>query len=199
MDELYRFFAIIIQMGHDQRDYLKDYWSREEQYFTPFYSKTMVRDRFSHILRFLHFENNDNPPNRDDPHYDRLWKIRNIFDTLNNKFYELYNLTEHLAVDEVIVLFKGRVIFRQYIPKKHKQFGIRIYKLCDALGYTYDVSVYLGKQRLLATHGIVLELVRRVEGLSHKLYMDSYFSLPALFDDLSGRKINCCGTVHNDR
>jgi len=29
--------------------------------------------------------------------------------------------------------------------------------------------------------------------------MDSYFSLPALFDDLSGRKINCCGTVHNDR
>jgi hypothetical protein len=50
-----------------------------------------------------------------------------------------------------------------------------------------------------ATHGIVLELVRRVEGLGHKLYMDSYFSSPALFDDLSGRKINCCGTVRNDR
>ena len=144
MEELYRFFAIIIQVGHDQRDCLKDYWSREEQYFTPFYSKTMVRDRFFHILRFLHFKNNDNPPNRDDPHYDRLWKIRNIFDTLNNKFYELYNPTEHLAVDEVIVLFKGRVIFRQYIPKKHKRFGIKIYKLCDALGYTYDMSVYLG-------------------------------------------------------
>jgi len=95
----------------------------------------MVRDTFFHILRFLHFEN-DNPPNRDDPHYDRLWKIRSIFDTLNNKFYELYNPTEHLAVDEVIVLFKGRVIFREYIPKKHKQFGIKIYKLCNALGYT---------------------------------------------------------------
>jgi len=57
------------------------------------------------------------------------------------------------------------------------------------------MSVYLGKQRLLATqkmsatHGIVLELVRRVEGLGHKLYMDSYFSSPALFDELSGRKI----------
>ena len=65
--------------------------------------------------------------------------------------------------------------------------------------------VYLGKQRLLATqeisatHGIVLELVRRVEGLGHKQYMDSYFSSPALFDDLFRRKINCCGTVHNDR
>ena len=87
MEEMYRFFAIKIQMGHDQHDCLKDYWSKEEQYFTPFYSNMMVCDRFFHILRYLHFENNDNPPNHDDPHYDRLWKIRNIFDTLNNKFY----------------------------------------------------------------------------------------------------------------
>jgi hypothetical protein len=95
----------------------------------------MVRDTFLHILRFLHFEN-DSPLNRDNPHYDRLWKIRNIFGTLNNEFYELYNSTEHLAVDEVIVPFKGRVIFRECIPKKHKQFGIKIYKLCNALCYT---------------------------------------------------------------
>ena len=93
MEEIHQFFAIIIQMGHDQRDCLKDYWSREEQYFTPFYSNKMVPDRFFHILRFLHFENNDNPPNRDDSYYDKLWNIRNIFDTLNNKFYELYNPT----------------------------------------------------------------------------------------------------------
>ena len=104
-------------MGHDQRDCFKDFWSREEQYFTLFYSNMMVYDRFSHILRFRHFESDDNPPNCDDPHYDRLWKIKNIFDTLNNKFYDLYNPTEHLAVDEVIVFFKGRVIFWQYIPK----------------------------------------------------------------------------------
>jgi len=50
-----------------------------------------------------------------------------------------------------------------------------------------------------ATNGTVLEFVRRVEGLGHKLYMDSYFSSPALFNDLFRRKINCCRTVHNDR
>jgi len=67
------------------------------------------------------------------------------------------------------------------------------------------MSVYLGKQRLLATqeisatHGTVLELVRRVEGLGHKLYMDSYFLSPVLFDDPFGKKINCCGTVRNDK
>jgi hypothetical protein len=44
-------------------------------------------------------------------------KIRKIFDNLKNNFCELYNPSEHLAVDEVTVLFKGRVAFRQYISK----------------------------------------------------------------------------------
>ena len=143
--ETYTFFGLVIQMRHDQHQGLKDYWSREEQYCTPFYSNVMASDRFFHILWFLHSENNDNRLNHDDPDYYRLWKIRKIFDTLNNEFCELHNWTEHLAVDEVIVLYKGRVVFWQYIPKKHKRFGIQIYKLCDSLGYTYDISVYLGK------------------------------------------------------
>jgi len=29
--------AIIVQMGHNQREMLKDYWSTLEQYFTTFY------------------------------------------------------------------------------------------------------------------------------------------------------------------
>ncbi|PNF38681.1 hypothetical protein B7P43_G17914 [Cryptotermes secundus] len=47
-------------------------------------------------------------------------------------------------------------------------------------GYTYDMTVYLGKQRQLATeeitqtHGIVLQLIQR-EGLGHKICMDNYF------------------------
>jgi len=75
IEDMYTFFGLVIQMGQDQHHSLKDYWSREEQYCTQFYSNIMARDRFFHILRFLHFENNNNPPNHDDPDYDRLWKI----------------------------------------------------------------------------------------------------------------------------
>jgi hypothetical protein len=48
------------------------------------------------------------------------------------------------------------------------------------------MSVYLGKQRqnataqITATHGTVLQLVRRVEGLGHKIFMDNYFTSSAL-------------------
>jgi len=59
IEEMYTFFGLVIQMGHDPRHSLKDYWSRDELYYTPFYSNVMARDRFFHILRFLHFENNE--------------------------------------------------------------------------------------------------------------------------------------------
>ena len=64
-------------------------------------------------------------------------------------------------MDEVTVKFKGRVIFRQYIRKKRKCFGIKIYKLCDESGYTYDMRVYLGRDshsttdNITATHTFV--------------------------------------------
>jgi len=93
-------------------------------------------------------------------------------------------------VDEVIVKFKGRVTFRQYIPKKRKCFGIKIYKLCDESGYTYDMRVYLGTDshsatdNMTATHATVRHLTSRVEGLGHKIFMDNFFSSPKLFCDL---------------
>ena len=52
--------------------------------------------------------------------YDPLWKLGTVFDKLNETYAKFYNPSEHLAVDNVIAKFKGRVTFRQYIPKKRK-------------------------------------------------------------------------------
>ena len=80
---------------------------------------------------------------------------------------------------DVIVKYRGRVVFRQYIPKKRKRFGIKIYKLCDEAGYTCGMGVYLGKDSrsatddMTATHATVRRLTRRVESLGHKLFKDT--------------------------
>ena len=97
-------------------------------------------------------------------------KLTNVFDKLNKAYAKFYNHSEHLAVDEVIVKFKGTVIFKQYIPKKRKCFSIRIYKLCDESGYTYDMRAYLGRnshsatEGMTATHTTVRHLTSRFEG-----------------------------------
>jgi hypothetical protein len=64
-----------------------------------------------------------------------------IFDTLNQACAKFYNLSEHLTVDKMIVKFEGTLIFKQYIPKKGKRFGTKIYKLCDDSVHTYDISL----------------------------------------------------------
>jgi len=136
----------------------------------------MKRDRYLHILRYLHFTDNRNESDRTEENFDRLWKIRDPFEILNATFSKFYNPSENLAIDEVIVFFKGRVIFKQYIPKKPKRFGIKIFKPCDSNGYTYDMTVYLGKDgQCMAQHVTVTELTRKIERRGYKLYMDNFF------------------------
>jgi len=96
----------------------------------------MKQDRYFHILSYLHFTDNRNEPDRTDENFDRLWKIQDLFEILNSTFSKFYKPSKNLAVDEVIVSFKGRAIFKQHIPKKCKCSGNKIFKLCDSTGYT---------------------------------------------------------------
>jgi hypothetical protein len=187
---MFVFLALTIQMGHGVKDKLTDFWSTLEQVCTPFYGTIMNRDRYLHILRYLHFTDNRNEPDRTDENFDILWKIRDQFEILNDTFYKFYNPSENLAIDEVIVPFKGMVIYNSLYLKKRKRFGIKMFKLCDSTGYTYDMKLYLRKDRqrtaehVTKTHATVTELTRKIQGRGHKLYIDNFFSSPELFDDL---------------
>jgi hypothetical protein len=49
-----------------------------------------------------------------------------MLDVACSNFYKPF---EHLAIYEMIVLFERNFSFKQYNPKKHKPFGIKIYNL----------------------------------------------------------------------
>jgi hypothetical protein len=106
--------TITVQMRHDLRDKLTDYWATSDELCMPFYSNAMKRDRYCHILRFLHFTDKNETDRKDKILTD--WKIRNLFEIPNRTFSKFYNLCQHVAVYEVIGLYKERVVFRQYIP-----------------------------------------------------------------------------------
>jgi hypothetical protein len=65
--EMFAFLALTLQMGHTIRGRLQDYWTKMEQLCCPFYRQMMPRARYYHILRFLHFtDNNKNGVHRKD-------------------------------------------------------------------------------------------------------------------------------------
>jgi hypothetical protein len=82
--------------------------------------------------------------------YDRLWKIRSMFDKLNEASAKFYNPSEHLAVDEVILKFKGGDIFRQYIPKEIKSFGTNI------INTVTNPGIYMTECTWVETHALPL-------------------------------------------
>jgi hypothetical protein len=76
-----------------------------------------------------------------DSNYHRLWKPRRICEMLDDAYSEYCDPSEHLAVTEIIVLLKAAIIIiKQYISR-NMYFGIKIHKLYDMFGNTYDIDI----------------------------------------------------------
>ncbi|KAL2731758.1 piggyBac transposable element-derived protein 4-like [Vespula squamosa] len=107
-----------------------------------------------------------------------------------------------------LMLYKGRLSFRQYIPSKRNRFGIKSFMLCDCKTvYVQDVIVYCGRSTTIesATKGIgksgtiVLSLLLPFLGNGHKIYLDNFYSSPGLFNMLHNNSTNACGTISKRR
>lgn len=101
----------------------------------------MPRNRFEILLRMLHFVNNENANFE-----DRLYKIKSIIDKLKENYAKYYDPPEVVCIDESVIPFRGRVVFRQYIKQKRHKYGVKLFKLCFKPGYTYNFEIYCGKQ-----------------------------------------------------
>lgn len=81
---------------------------------------------------------------RNSPAYDRLFKLRKVVDMLQKKFMHVLTPGANISIDEGLYLWKGRLMLKQYIPNKPAKYGIKIYKLCDGSGYTWNFLVCTG-------------------------------------------------------
>ena len=54
-----------------------------------------------------------------------------------------------LAIDETMIKFREKLLFRIYNPGKSSKYGIKLFKICDADDYTHKVMVYTEKRKVL--------------------------------------------------
>src|SRR5277367_5260833 len=100
--------------------------------------------------------------------------------------------------------FRGRVSFRVYIKGKPHKYGIKVYDLCDAeTGMICEMEVYTGKCETDPSFNTMASLVQRLlcnhVGKGYTVYMDRYFTSPALFQKLHDQQINATGTIQVNR
>uniref|UniRef100_A0A3Q1EFJ1 PiggyBac transposable element-derived protein domain-containing protein n=1 Tax=Acanthochromis polyacanthus TaxID=80966 RepID=A0A3Q1EFJ1_9TELE len=203
--EMKAFMALHLCMGLVDKSEIEDYWDGFWPTSTPGFGKVMSRNRFEVILSFIHFVNNDERVERGLPGHDRLFKERPIIDMIIPRFSAVYGPHKELSLDEMTIAFKGRSTLKLYNPKKPDKYGYKAFVLSEASsGYVLQWSMYTAQntqddENVGATHLIVRQLLAPYTGKGHEVYMDSYYTSPAIARELADNDTGMCGTVNCNR
>jgi len=207
MSELMSFIALLLYMGVIWKPELKLYWTTNAMLETPYVRHLMTEKRFSLLMKCLHFVNNDLMPTTDSKAEKSFNKIRPFFNALIARFSAVYTPTADVAIDESLMLWKGRLAMKQYIPLKRARFGLKSYELCESgSGYIWNSIIHTGPTMVLEQSSdglkssvIVLTLGKKLLDQGYCFYMDKWYSSPVLFKQLRQRQTDCVGTVRVSR
>ncbi|CAF1349433.1 unnamed protein product [Rotaria magnacalcarata] len=204
-NEMKKFFAMCIHMGMIRKRRIQDYWSTNPLLVTPiFHSRNYLsRDRFLQILRFLRFADYGKMIDS-----DRLKKLRPFLNMTQNLCISMYTPRRSVAVDETLLLYKGRISFKQYNPRKRARFGIKTIALCDSInGYLHNFEVYTGQgtnswaenfpdaQKLPVSERIVVHLVGHILNKNYCIYADNWFTSVRLARWMTKHGTTLTGTI----
>uniref|UniRef100_A0A0N5BQU6 DDE_Tnp_1_7 domain-containing protein n=1 Tax=Strongyloides papillosus TaxID=174720 RepID=A0A0N5BQU6_STREA len=184
-------------MGNIVLPSTQDYWKSDDLYDFPVFRNTMNRLRFNTILRFLTFSNESDSD-------DRLGKVRYLSNHFNKIMEEQYYPSRELCIDESMMGFKGRLLFRQFIKNKKHKFGVKFYILTEPNGLILKHRIYDGTKidfdgSSSATESIVLDLMKNYLSKGHSLYMDNFYNSIKLSERLLEFATYSTGTLRSNR
>ena len=181
---------------------------------SPFISEEsgVTLTQFEQFVRFVHFADNSAAPDPDEPGYDKAWKIAEYLKLFNDACGKGWTVAKEVSIDEMMIAYKGRCGWKQYMPDKPNSWGLKLWGLCASkTGYMHAFELYTGrKDEAAADDGLglasevvltllkMLMLHQTINGLH--VYMDNYYSSPTLFFVLA--KTFCvlaCGTMRCNR
>ena len=205
--EMYAFLGLLLLQGIVKKPSIYSYHATNQLISTPFFGKCISRDRFALLLKYLHFTDTASDP---------TFKFKEVLDILLQRFNSSYVPKQNISIDESLLLWKGRLKWKRYIPLKRARFGIESYILAETdTGYVWDLFVYTGKQTkydfeieglsdekvktLTKPTKIVLRLMQSLLNKGYTLGIDNFYTSPELFEILLDNETDAIGTVRSNR
>nr|XP_022913127.1 piggyBac transposable element-derived protein 4-like [Onthophagus taurus] len=163
----------------------------------------MSYDRFLFLLAALRFD--DKNTRSDRKLTDKLAAIRVTLDRFEENCTNNYCLGEEVTIDEMLVPFRGRCSFLQYIPSKPAKYGLKVFVLCEAQTfYVTNLEVYCGNQpkgpynQSNKPADIVHRLLQNWKGKNRNLTCDNWYASYKLANDLLKDKVTMVGTIRKN-
>nr|CAH7755186.1 unnamed protein product [Callosobruchus chinensis] len=196
--EMIKFIGIIAYMGLVRLASIDRYWRNDILYRNFIVSEIMPRNRFQLLLRMWHFSDNKSCPEG-----DRLYKVKPLLEKIIKNFQSVYTPGRTYCIDESIVPFQGRLVMKQYIPRKTHKYGVKLFKLCSENGYTWNIRIYAGKESneygsSVATN-VVIKLSEGLLNSGRTIVADNYYTSLELANILLDKQTHYIGTLRSNR
>ena len=203
--EMNAFLGLLLFAGtyHSNRMNLDDLWETDGTGIDVF-RLTMSLHRFRFLLCCIRCDDKATRASR--KLLDNLSPIRDLFKTFFQNCLRNYSPSEFVTIDEMLVAFRGRCPFRQYIPNKPAKYGIKIQAMADARTYyTCKMEVYAGKQPDgpfkvdNSSFAVVTRLISEISGSGRNVTFDNWYtSYPLVVSLLHDHKLSAQGTLRKN-
>lgn len=209
--DMKKLLGILLCMQLNHKPEIRNYWSRNIIYKSALFQdpRCLSRNRFEDILRYLRFSDYENLDCD-----DNLCKIRPFLTFVQERCKKVYLPCKAICIDESLLLYKGRLQFRRYIPSKRARYGILSYCLCESsTGYTWNVQIAAGRcenerwwrsvpqtaQNFTFSEKIVIVLLSDLIDKGYHVFVDNFFCSVRLAQFLYERKTLLTGTLRVHR
>lgn len=203
LQELDKFISILYARGaYDAKNIsVNDLWSKT--WGIAFFSKTMSRDRFKEIMKYLRFDLRSERSSR--LQTDKFALISQVWNRFINNCITCYKPGENLTVDEQLFATKVRCAFIQYMSNKPDKFGIKFWLCVDKKSkYLLNAAPYLGRDETrlenqsLGEH-VVMSLIEPFVNKGRNVTTDNFFTSVSLANNLLSKRTTLVGTVNKGR
>lgn len=180
--EMQAFLGLLLLTGYKKQNHTHflELWTNDGT-GCEIFRACMSYNRFPFLLSVIRFDDKTTRPERKQT--DKLAAIRWILDEFTKNCKNNYSVGEFMTIDEMLIAFRGRCSFVQYIPNKPAKYGLKVFVMCDAKTfYVSNLEVYCGKQpdgpysKPNTPTAIVHRLLEEVKGSNRNLTCDNWYS-----------------------
>jgi hypothetical protein len=173
-----------------------------EKWGNKIFSKTMTRDRFNEIMRYIRFD--DKPSRSQRLNQDKFALFSEIWNMFNENCQLHYTPEENLSVDEQLFPTKSRCRFTQFMGNKPDKMGIKIWVLAEVVSKYFLCGIpYLGKDEARTgptlAHSVVFQLMDGYLDKGYNVTADNFFTQLPLVLALKERNTTYIGTLRSNR
>lgn len=204
--EMKAFLGLLLLTGiyRSNRLNLNDLWINDGTGVEIFHL-TMSQRRFRFLLAVLRFDSKITRNER--KKIDKIAPIRELFEIFVTNCAINYSPSMSLTIDEMLVAFRGRCSFKQYIPSKPAKYGIKIHALADAENaYVCNMEIYAGRQPTgpymvdNSAKAVVTRLIRNISGSGRNITFDNWYtSYPLVKSLMDEYRLSAVGTLRKNK